>query len=73
MTAWAAGKFGADNIAALVKKSGIGDRIKHRRLVIPGYIAAESGALEEELPGWKVTVGPREGAHIPPFLRTWQA
>jgi acetyl-CoA decarbonylase/synthase complex subunit gamma len=69
MTAWAAGKFGADNIAALVKKSGIADKVKHRRIIIPGYIAAESGALEEELAGWKVTVGPREGAHIPPFLR----
>jgi acetyl-CoA decarbonylase/synthase complex subunit gamma len=72
MTAWAAGKFGADNIAGLIKKSGIVDKIKHRRIIIPGYIAAESGALEEELPGWSVTVGPREGAHIPPFLRSWE-
>jgi acetyl-CoA decarbonylase/synthase, CODH/ACS complex subunit gamma len=73
MTAWAAGKFGADNIAALVKKCGIGERVSHRKIIIPGYIAAESGALEEELAGWRVTVGPREGAHIPPFLRNWQA
>jgi acetyl-CoA decarbonylase/synthase complex subunit gamma len=73
MTAWAAGKFGADNIAALVKKSGIADRISHRKLVIPGYIAAESGGLEEELPGWQILVGPREGAHIPAYLKNWQA
>jgi len=73
MTAWAAGKFGADNIASLVKKSGIADRVKHRNLIIPGYIAAESGALEEDLPGWRVSIGPREGAHIPPFLKSWQA
>ncbi len=72
MTAWAAGKFGADNIASLVKKCGIADRIKHRNLIIPGYLAAESGTLEEELPGWRVAVGPREGAHIPPFLKSWQ-
>ena len=73
MTAWAAGKFGADNIAALVKKSGIAERIKHRKLIIPGYIALESGGLEEELPGWEIQVGPREGAHIPAYLRTWRA
>jgi acetyl-CoA decarbonylase/synthase complex subunit gamma len=73
MTAWAAGKFGADNIAALVKKSGIADKVKHRKLIIPGYIASESGGLEEELPGWQVIVGPREGAHIPPFLKNWKA
>jgi acetyl-CoA decarbonylase/synthase complex subunit gamma len=72
MTAWAAGKFGADNIAALVKKCGIADKVKHRKLIIPGYIASESGGLEEELPGWQVMVGPREGAHIPPFLRNWK-
>ena len=69
MTAWAAGKFGADTIAPLIKKCGIADKIKHRRIIIPGYIASESGGLEEELPGWQILVGPREGAHIPPFLK----
>jgi len=72
MTAWAAGKFGADTIAPLIKKSGIADKIKHRKIIIPGYIASESGGLEEELPGWQVLVGPREGAHIPPFLKNWK-
>ena len=72
MTAWAAGKFGADNIAALVKKSGIESKIRHRKLIIPGYIASESGGLEEELPGWEIMVGPREGAHIPSYLKNWK-
>jgi acetyl-CoA decarbonylase/synthase complex subunit gamma len=72
MTAWAAGKFVADAIAPFIKKSGIEDRIKHRKLIIPGYLAAESGGLEEELSGWEVLVGPREGAHIPAYLKTWQ-
>ena len=72
MTAWAAGKFGADTIAPLIKKSGIESKVKHRKLIIPGYIASESGGLEEELPGWQILVGPREGAHIPPFLKNWK-
>jgi acetyl-CoA decarbonylase/synthase complex subunit gamma len=72
MTAWAAGKFGADTIALLVKKSGIGDKVKHRKLIVPGYIAIESGGLEEELPDWEILVGPREGAHIPAYLKAWQ-
>lgn len=70
MTAWAAGKFGADTIASFVKKCGIAERVKHRKLVIPGYISIESGALEDELPGWEIIVGPREGAHIPAYLKT---
>ena len=72
MTAWAAGKFSADVIAPFVKKCGIPERIKHRKLIIPGYIAVESGSLEEELPGWEIMVGPRDGAHIPAYLRNWK-
>jgi acetyl-CoA decarbonylase/synthase, CODH/ACS complex subunit gamma len=72
MTAWAAGKFVADVIAPFVKKSGIADKVKHHKLIIPGYAAQESGGLEEELPGWQVMVGPREAAHIPAYLKTWK-
>ena len=72
MTAWAAGKFVADAIAPFVKKSGITDKVKHRKLVIPGYAAAESGGLEEELPDWEIMVGPRDAAHITPYLRDWK-
>ena len=73
LTAWAAGKFSADVIGTFVKKCGIGDKIKHKKLVIPGYIAVESGGLEEELPGWEIQIGPREGAHITAYLKAWQA
>ncbi len=69
LTAWAAGKFVADAIAPFVRKSGIEDRAKTRTLVIPGAAAIISGDLEEELSGWKVAIGPREGAHIPAYLR----
>jgi len=70
MTSWAAGKFVADAIAPFVKKCGIADKVKYQKLIIPGYIAAESGGLEEELPGWEILVGPREGAQIPAYLKT---
>ncbi|MFC2003227.1 acetyl-CoA decarbonylase/synthase complex subunit gamma [Chloroflexota bacterium] len=73
MTAWAAGKFVADAIAPFVKKSGIADKVKHRKLIIPGYIAAESGGLEEELPDWEIQIGPREGSHIPAYIKAWKA
>jgi acetyl-CoA decarbonylase/synthase complex subunit gamma len=52
-----------------VKKSGIADKVKHQELIIPGYAAAIAGDVEEELPGWQITVGPREAAHIPGFLK----
>jgi len=70
LTAWAAGKFAGDDVGIFVKKSGIMDKVKHQELVIPGYAAAIVGDIEEELPGWTITVGPREAAHIPAFLKS---
>jgi len=70
MTAWAAGKFAGDDVGMFIKKSGIMDKVKHTELIIPGYAAAIAGDVEEELPGWTITVGPREAAHIPGFLKS---
>ncbi len=72
LTAWAAGKFSADLIAMFVKKSGIEEKVKHRSLIIPGYLASIKGELEEELPDWNIQIGPREASHLPPFLKGWK-
>ena len=72
LTAWAAGKFGADLIAVFVNKSGVADKVKHRELIIPGYLATIKGELEEELPDWTITTGPREAGHLPAFLKDWK-
>jgi acetyl-CoA decarbonylase/synthase complex subunit gamma len=69
LTAWAAGKFTAPKIAQFIKESGIENMIKHKELIIPGYVSILSGALEEKLEGWKVIVGPRESNSIPAFLK----
>ena len=69
MTAWAAGKFVGDAVGPFIKKSGIADKVAHKKLVIPGYAANILGDLEEELPGWEIIVGPREAAHLPAFLK----
>jgi len=68
LTAWAAGKFSGDSVGAMIKKCGIADRIKHRKLVIPGKVARIKGELEEALPGWEIVVGPREATGIGGFL-----
>ena len=70
LTAWAAGKFNGDDVGMFVKKTGIESKIKHKKLIIPGYAAAIAGDVEEELAGWTVTVGPREAAHLPAFLKS---
>ena len=72
LTAWAAGKFVGDIVGASLKKCGIMDKVGHKKVIIPGYAAAISGDLEEELGDWEVLVGPRESAHIPAYLKEWQ-
>ncbi len=72
LTAWAAGKFSGDEVGMFVKKSGIADKVKHKEIIIPGYAAAIVGEMEDELPDWKIVVGPREAAHISAFLRARQ-
>jgi len=69
LTAWAAGKFDADSIAKAVKTMGVLDKVSHRRIVIPGFVATISGELEEELPDWEILVGPRESIGIPGYLK----
>jgi len=70
LTAWAAGKFTASKIAQFIKESGVEDNIKHRELIIPGYVSILSGAIEDKLEGWKITVGPREANGLPAFLKS---
>lgn len=71
LTAWAAGKFSASKIAQFIKESGIEERLNHRELIIPGYVAMLKGAVEDKLPGWKVIVGTKEASGIPAFLRNY--
>lgn len=68
LTAWAAEKFTPEKITEGIKKCGMENKVNHRKLIIPGYVAVMSGDLEEKV-GWQVVVGPREAAGIPSFLK----
>lgn len=69
LTAWAAGKFTSESIAKTVKTCGIADKSQRRVVTLPGMVATLSGELEEELPDWKITVGPRESVDIQGYLK----
>lgn len=72
LTAYAAGKFEPEKIAAALAACGVADKVNHRNVIIPGYVAVISGKLQE-VSGWKVVVGPRESSGIIPFTRAMQA
>jgi acetyl-CoA decarbonylase/synthase complex subunit gamma len=65
-------KLTAEKVADAIKASGIENKVKHRKLIIPGKAARLSGEIEE-LSGWQVLVGPRDSSDIPKFLQEkWQ-
>ncbi|NLF84236.1 MAG: acetyl-CoA decarbonylase/synthase complex subunit gamma [Candidatus Gastranaerophilales bacterium] len=72
LTAWSADKFNGEIIAKAIKDYGIESLVKHRKLIIPGYVASLKPEIEEELPGWEVIVGANEAIEIADFLKNYQ-
>ena len=50
LTAWASDKFNAETITQLIKKSGIEDKVGHRKLVLPGFVGRHGGRVGMERP-----------------------
>jgi len=72
LTAYSGDKLNEKTVAEAMQKTGVEDVVKHRKLIIPGYVAVMSGKLEEAT-GWEIMVGPRESAMLPKYLQeVWQ-
>jgi acetyl-CoA decarbonylase/synthase, CODH/ACS complex subunit gamma len=71
LTAWAAGKFSASTIAKFVKEVDLEGQVNTRKIVIPGYVSQISGELEDNLPGWRVMVGPEEAADLEGYIKSY--
>ena len=71
LTAWAAGKFDAVRIAKAVKENDVAAKLNHKKLVLPGHVSVLLGEVEEELPDWKILVGPREAVDIAGYTKVW--
>jgi len=68
LTAYSGDKLNEKIVHDAMKKANLESVVKHRKLIIPGYVSQMSGALEEET-GWEILVGPRESSVIPKYLR----
>ncbi len=68
LTAWAGGKFIGEEIGPWLKDSEINEKVSHKKLIIPGGVAAIKGKIEE-ISGWEVIVGPREANGIGSFAK----
>jgi len=68
LAAWTSGKFTGEAIAEFLKKYDVENKVKHRKLIIPGVAKKLKDELEEELPSWEILLGPSEASDIPKFL-----
>ena len=68
LTAYSGDKLNEKVVAEAMKKNKVEELVKHRKLIIPGYVAVMSGKLEEET-GWEIVVGPRESSMLPKYLQ----
>jgi CO dehydrogenase/acetyl-CoA synthase gamma subunit (corrinoid Fe-S protein) len=64
----AGSQFNGKAVADLIKETGIEDKVKTRKMVIPGLGAPVSGEIEDES-GWEILVGPRDSSALSDFLR----
>jgi len=62
------GRLSCNDTSQFIKKCGIENRVKHKKLVIPGRTARFKAELEQALPKWEIIVGPDESAQIAGFL-----
>ena len=69
LSAWAADKFSAEVITKSIKNSGVEQKVRHRKIIIPGCVASLKAKLEDES-GWEALIGPGDAPMIPQFLRT---
>ncbi|MFC1782368.1 acetyl-CoA decarbonylase/synthase complex subunit gamma [Planctomycetota bacterium] len=68
LTSYSGDKLNEKVVAEAMKKHEVEKLVKHKKLIIPGYVAVMSGKLEEET-GWEIVVGPRESSVLPKFLQ----
>jgi CO dehydrogenase/acetyl-CoA synthase gamma subunit (corrinoid Fe-S protein) len=65
------GMFTAHQVVSILRSSGIGDKVDHRRLILPQLSAAGvERKLVEERTGWHVVFGPVYARDLPAHLAT---
>ena len=68
LTAWAAGKLSSTSISKFINEN-VADKVKSRKLIIPGKVAVLKGDLEAKLPDWEIIVAPNEAVQLVKFLK----
>lgn len=71
LTAWSAEKFTAKIVAQTLEKLNIREKIKTRKIIIPGLLAHITDELKEEIPDFDFVVGTNEASEIREYIKNF--
>ena len=69
LTAYSGDKLNEKVVAKAMNNATVGEKVRHKKLIIPGLVAVMSAKLKDET-GWDVLVGPKEASGLPSYLKT---
>ena len=69
LTAWSAEKFTAKMVAKTLKKFDFANKVKKRKIIIPGLLAHMKDELQEEIKDFEIVVGTVEAFAIGDFVK----
>ncbi len=69
LTAWSAQKITAEIASKVISANNILDKVKNKRIIIPGLLSDLKEELQEALPCWEIVVGTTEAYKIPEFVK----
>lgn len=68
LNAYAGDKISAELVIETLKAQGVADKVKHRKLIIPGLLPIFRAELEDASEWKEVLIGPETASKIPAFL-----
>lgn len=69
LTAWSAQKITADIASKVVNANEILNKVKVKRIIIPGLLSDLKDELQQALPDWEIVVGTTEAYKLPDFIK----
>lgn len=70
LTAWSAEKFTAQIVAKTIKQFGLAQKVKNRKIIIPGLLSHMKEELEEAISDFEIIVGTNEAYMIGDFVKS---
>ena len=68
LNAYAGDKISAEKVVTTLKDQGVADKVKHRKLIIPGLLPVFRAEIEDTSEWKEVLIGPESASGIPAFL-----